>query len=98
MGLQQAFGNQKGHIDILNALFLKFLVHNVLDVFPDGITVRSINENALDGRIVDQLGFCADIGKPLGKVLLHIGDLLYLFIFCHSFYPLCFSHCSYYIL
>ena len=83
--LQKAFRNQQGHINIFNALFFEFLVQNILNIFPDGIPVGAVNKHALDGRIVDQLCLGAHIGKPLGEIDLHIGDLLHLFLFCHCF-------------
>ena len=86
--LQQGFGNQQRHIDVLNALLLELLVHDVLDILPDGIAVGTVNEDTLDGRVVDQLCLLANVGEPLSKVDLHIGDLLNLFIFCHCIFIL----------
>ncbi len=86
--LQQAFGDQQRHVDILHTLLLEFLIHDILDILPDGIAIRTVNEHALDGRIVDQLGLLAHVGEPLCKVDLHIGDLFNLFIFCHSIFIL----------
>ena len=82
--LQQAFRNQQGHIDVLHAHFLEFLVQDVLDIFPDGVAIGPVDEHALDGRIVNQLGFFAHISEPLSKIHLHIGDLLDLLFFCHT--------------
>ena len=81
--LQQAFGNQHGHVDILHAHLLELLVHDVLDILPDGVAIGTVNKHTLDGRVVNQLGFFAHVGKPLGKVYLHVGDLLDLLFFCH---------------
>ena len=81
--LQKAFRNQQGHINIFNALFFEFLVQNILNILPDGIPVGAVNKHALDGRIVDQLCLGAHIGKPLGEIDLHIGDLLHLFLLGH---------------
>ena len=81
--LQEALRNQKGHIHILNALFFEFLVHDILNIFPDSISVGAVNKHALDRRIVDQLRLGAHIGEPLGEIDLHIGDLLYLFLLGH---------------
>ena len=89
--LQQALGDQKGHIHILNALLLELLVHNVLNIFPDSVAIGTVDEHTLNGRVVNQLCLLAHVGKPLCKVYLHIGDLFNLFIFCHFFHPLRFS-------
>ena len=86
--LQQALGNQQGHIHVLHALLFELLVHDVLDILPDGVAVGPVDENALDGRIINQLGLGAHVREPLGKVLLHIGNLLNLLLFCHFDHPL----------
>ena len=86
--LQKALRNQHGHIHILGAGLLKLRVHNPLDVFPNRIAVRPVDKHTLNGGIVDQLCLFAHIGKPLGKVYLHIGDLFHFLIFCHNFHPL----------
>ena len=82
--LQKAFRDQQRHVHIFYALGLKHLVHNMLNVFPNSIAVGTVNEHALNGRIVNELCLGAHIGEPLGKVHFHIGDLLNLFIFCHN--------------
>ena len=51
--LQQAFRDQHGHIDIFNADLFELSIHDFLDILPDGIAIRTVNENALDGRIID---------------------------------------------
>ena len=86
--LQQALGNQHGHIDVLHAHLLEFLIQNVLDILPDGIAIGPVHKDALDGRIIDQLGLFAHVGKPLGKVDLHVRDLLDLFLFRHFIFIL----------
>lgn len=58
-------------------------VHDALDVLPDRVAVRAQDRKALDRRILDQLGLAADIGVPLGKIDLHIGDLLHFLLFRH---------------
>ena len=47
------------------------------------------NENALDGRIVNELCLLAHVGKPLGEVYLHIGNLCYFLFLCHNDTSLC---------
>ena len=59
---------------------LKAGIQLLLDVFPDGIAVGTINKHALDRGIVNQLRLLAHISVPLGKVDLHIGDLFHLFL------------------
>ena len=81
--LQQAFGDQQRHVDILNTLLLELLVHDVLNVLPNGIAIGAVNEDTLDGRIIDQLCLLTYVGKPLGKVYLHIGNLFNFLFFCH---------------
>ena len=80
---QQAFGDQDGHRDVFMAGLLELRVHDALDVFPDRIAVWPQDRKALDGRILDQLRLAADIGVPLGKIDLHIGDLLDFLFFRH---------------
>ena len=81
--LQQALRNQHGHIHILNAHLFKFCIHNMLHILPDGITIGAINKDALHGSVVNQLRLLAHVGEPLGKIHLHVGNLLNLFIFGH---------------
>ena len=81
--LQKALGDQHGHIDVLHAHLLKLRIHDVLNVLPDGIAIGPVNEDALYGGVVDQLCLFAHIGVPLGKIDLHIGDLLDFLFFRH---------------
>ena len=92
--LQQGFRDQHRHINVLCAGLFEFGVHQALDVLPDGIAIGTVDKHALDGGIVDQLGLFAHIGVPLGKVDLHVGDLLNLFFFRHNHisFP---HHCRY---
>ena len=60
-----------------------WFVHDVLNVLPDGIAIGPVNEDALYGGVVDQLCLFAHIGVPLGKIDLHIGDLLDFLFFRH---------------
>ena len=80
---QQAFGDQDGHRHVLMAGLFELGVHDALDVLPDRVAVRAQDRKALDRRILDQLGLAADIGVPLGKIDLHIGDLLHFLLFRH---------------
>ena len=85
--MDKEFKKQR-HIDILDTLLFELLVHDILNIFPDGVAIGTVDEHALDGGIVDQLCLLAHVGEPLGKVHLHIGDLFYLLIFSHSKLPL----------
>ena len=80
---QQAFGDQDGHRHVLMAGLFELGIHDALDVLPDCVAVRAQDRKALDRRILDQLGLAADIGVPLGKIDLHIGDLLDFLFFRH---------------
>ena len=61
----------------------KLGVHNLLDILPDRIAVRAQNGEALDARVLDQLCLAADVGVPLGKVDLHVGDLFHFLLVRH---------------
>ena len=82
--LQKTFGDQDGHGDVLVTVSLEHRVKLLLDIFPDRVAIGAQNEKALYAGIVHQLRLRADIGEPLGKVNLHIGDLLYFLLFCHK--------------
>ena len=79
-----------GHVHMAGLFELR--VHVLLDVFPDGIAIRSQDQKALHGRIVHQLRLQADIRIPLGEILLHGSDRFHIsLILSHSFIPfLCF--------
>ena len=82
------------------ASLFEFAVHDALDVLPDRVAVGAQDREALDGRILDQLRLAADIGVPLGKIDLHIGDLLDFLFFRHivsSFRKYFFSQWIYFI-
>ena len=78
--LEQAFGDEDGQVHVLVAQLFKAPVQLVLDVLPDGVAVGAVDEHALDGGVVDELRLFAHVGVPLGKVHLHIGDLLHLLL------------------
>ena len=81
--LQQRFRDQHGHINILCTRLLKLRIQKLLDILPDRVAIGTVNEHSLDGGVVDQLRLFAHIGVPLGKIDLHIRDLLDLLILCH---------------
>ena len=86
--LQQALGDQHGHVDVLHAALLELRIQNVLHILPDRIAVGTVNKQTLDGGVVNELRLFAHIGEPLGKVDLHIRDLLDLLFFRHENVPL----------
>ena len=74
--------HRHGHIDV-PGLF-KLCVHDLLHILPDGVAIGAQDRKALDGGILHQLRLAADIGIPLGKIDLHIGDLLNFLVFRHK--------------
>ena len=84
---QKALGNQHGHGHVDMAGGLKGGVQGLLHVLPEGIAVGAQNGKTLDRGILDQLGFAADVGIPLGEIGLHIGNLFYFFLFSHKYSP-----------
>ena len=84
---EKALGDQNGHRHILMAGLFEFAVHDLLDVFPDRIAVGTQNGEALYRSVLHQLGLAADVGVPLSKIGLHIGDLLNQFFFRHDISP-----------
>ena len=84
--LQQAFGDEQRHGYVLVPCGLKARVQQMHDVFPDGIAVRPQNDAALDGGIIHQLCFQADVGIPLGEIFVDGGDgLHHFFVLAHCF-------------
>ena len=80
---QQAFRDQNRHRHIHMAGLFELGVHDALDVLPDRVAIGPQDREALHARVFHQLRLAADVGVPLGKVDLHIGDLLYFFLFRH---------------
>ena len=81
---EQALRNQDRHCHILMSGLLELGVHNRLDILPDRIAIRSENRKALDRCIFHQLRLAADVGIPLRKIDLHVGDLLHFLLFRHN--------------
>ena len=82
--LEEALGNQHRHGHILMSRLLEHAVHDLLHVLPDGVAIGTEDGKALDAGVLHQFRLAADVGIPLGKVHLHVGDLFNLFLFCHS--------------
>ena len=83
--LEQGLGDQYREVHVLMSRLLEPLVQLLLNILPDGVAIRAVDEHALDGGIVDQLGFFADVGIPLGKVHVPGGDGVHLsLILCHN--------------
>ena len=78
--LEQGLGDEHGQVYVLVPGLLELLVQGVLDVLPDGVAIGAIDEHTLDGGVVDELCLLAHVGVPLGKVHLHVGDLLHLLL------------------
>ena len=85
--LQEVLGDQDRHRDVDVVRALELSVHELLDVLPDGIAIGAQNREPLDGRVVHQLRLQADVGIPLGKILLHGSDRFYIsLVFGHIFH------------
>ena len=69
--LQQALGDEHGHIDILVTGRFEHAVEDMLDIFPDGVAVGTNDHTAADAAVIDQLRLFDHIGVPLGKIVLH---------------------------
>ena len=83
--LEQGLGNQHGEVYVFVPGLLKAPVQLALYVLPNGVAVGAVNEHALDGAVVDELRFLADVGVPLGEILVPGGDGVHLpFIHSHS--------------
>ena len=90
--LKKAFRNKHGKINILHTGLFKPSVQLMLDIFPDRISCRFDHHTAFYTGIVDKLRFFHHIRIPLGKILLHRGDLFHkLLILCHFSTPFLFS-------
>jgi hypothetical protein len=76
--LKQGLWDEHGQIDVLMPCRFEHGVQLMLDVFPNGVAIGAIDEHAFDGGVVNQLRLFAHVGIPLGKVHLHVGDLLHL--------------------
>ena len=82
----QVLGDQKGHVDILNACLLEAGVQKVLDRFPEGVARGLIDKEALDVGIGYQTGLDHHVCIPLCEILIHGCDFGYqFFLFCHLF-------------
>ena len=81
--LKQAFGDEHGHGNILMSALFEHPVKLLLYILPNGIAVRSKDQKALNAGIIDKLRLGANIGEPLGEILLHVSYLFNFFILCH---------------
>ena len=86
--LQQALWNKQRHGHVFMAGFFEALVQQVHDVFPNGIAVWAQNHAALHGRVVHQFCLQADVGIPLGEVLVDGGNgFHHFFVLAHTASP-----------
>jgi hypothetical protein len=84
--LQQRLRDQHREIHVLVAGLLEPPVQFRLDILPDGVAIGAVDEHTLDGGVVNQLRFLADVGIPLGKIRVPGGDGVHLsLILCHMF-------------
>ena len=81
--LKQAFGNEHGHGNILMSALFEHPVKLLLYILPNGIAVWAQDEKSLNAGVIDKLRLGANIGEPLGEILLHISYLFNFFILCH---------------
>ena len=84
---EKAFRDQDRHCHVDMSGFLELCIHDLLHILPDGITIGAKDGKALNRCILDKFCFSADIGIPLSKILLHIGNLLNFFLFRHIVLP-----------
>ena len=83
--VEEALRNEHRHVDVLVSGLLEITVKNALDVFPDGIAVRTDDHTALDARVADEFCFLADVGIPFGKIDIHGSDVFHhLFLLRHE--------------
>ncbi len=77
---EQALRDQNGHRHILVSGLFELGVHQALHVLPDGEAIGAQDGEALDAGVLNKLHLAADVGIPLGKIVLQIRDLFYLFL------------------
>ena len=78
--LKKGLGDEHGQVHILVARLLKLPIQDGLDVFPESVAVGPEDKHTLHTGIVNEFRLPAYVGIPLGKVRLHIGDLLHLLL------------------
>ena len=86
--IEQAFGDEHRHADVLVSRRLEHPVQNMLHQFPNGIAVRTDHHTPFHAGVFDEFRFFDDVGIPLGKILVHGGDgLHHFFVVRHVVYP-----------
>ena len=82
--LQQAFGDEHGHVYVFMTCCFEAFIQLFLDQFPDCVAIGTDDHAALQRRIFCQVSFFYNVRIPLGEIQLHIGDGFYKFLFfCH---------------
>ena len=92
--LQQAFGNEHRHIDILMPQCLEARVKVVLNVLPDRVAVGSDDHTSAHAGVVHKLRLFHHVGIPLRKVHVHRRDLLHHFLVVLSHVKKILSECK----
>ena len=68
--VEHAHRDDEREIDVFGAkLILDAPIEVILDLFPDGVRVRQVVDEAFDGGIVHELRFADDVRIPLGEIL-----------------------------
>ena len=84
-----AVRDKQREIGILMPRRLDARVQLLLDVFPDGVTVRTDYHRTLDGAVIDEFRLDDDVRIPTGKIRFNIRDLIdKLIIFRHMLLPM----------
>lgn len=63
-----AYGNKEREVGILVSRVLKHLVHDTLDIFPEGVSPGFDDHATADGRVFGEVGGAYDLLVPLGVV------------------------------
>ena len=85
LALQETFGNEHRHVDVLVTGLLEAAVKVSLHELPDRVTVGADHHAALYAGIVNQFRLFDDIGIPFCKILVAAGNRLdHFFIFSHD--------------
>ena len=84
--LEQGLRDEHGHGHVGVAGLFELFIQITLNILPDGIAIGAVDEHTLHAAVIDELCLGTHVGEPLGKIHLHIGDLLHLFlvILCHD--------------
>src|SRR5438270_13158649 len=79
--LQEAARNQWWKVGVEHSRFFKARIQEVLNVLPDGITIRPDNHTTTYRSIVSQFSFTYYLVVPHGKIVVVVDDLLDILFF-----------------